>query len=368
MPLKIILSALVLSFSVHSRAVSFEEYAFDPSRGQTDVLIVMKDNKIIYERYANGYNFNRPHILHSLNKLFLNAFIGHLEKKKIISSTAPIKTAINDAYTSQLTVDSLMRMSSGIRTISDPDAIETIEPGIIRPIENIPENTFEYHLLKGLPLNRPHSDYNYGFYDNNLLIQYLENRFGEENLKSMLADFFSQFGFHQTHFFIQPSNRYLYANQATFLNSVLLKYNNKDKFQLSVSKQSAISSARDILALTKLYLENDNSIFSQKWRDDSLSCDVKHFIKSRKTRTFYSPFAYGRYWFLNKTHLDGFKAYMSLPESLVLIQGLRGQTVAIFPDQKLIYLRLAKDGAGSSFNREEHLNLLYKEFIKADDS
>ena len=258
-------------------------------------------------------------------------------------------------------------MSSGIRTVSDPDAIETIVPGIIRPIDNIPENIFEYHLLKGLPLNRPHSSYNYGFYDNNLLIQYLENRFGEYNLKNMLTEFFRKFGFYQTSFFIQPSNRYLYANHANFLNQILLKYNNKDKFQLSVSKQSAESSARDILTLTQLYLKNDNKIFSNKWREDTFTCDLHHFTNSRRKNSFYAPYAYGRYWFLNRTHLDGFKAYMSLPEDLALIQGLRGQTVAIFPTQNLIYLRLAEDGAGASFDREEHLNLLYKEFIKPDE-
>lgn len=345
-------------------AETFEEYAFDPSRGKTNVLIVMKDNKIIYEKYANGYDFNKPHILHSLNKLFLNAFLGHLEREKIISVSSPIKTSIRDVYSSQLTIDSLMRMSSGIRTLSDPDAIETIAPGIIRPIDNVPENIFEYHLLKGLPLNRPHSSYNYGFYDNNLLIQYLENRFGEYNLKKMLADFFQKFGFHHTSFLIQPSNRYLYANQANFLNKILLKHNNKDKFQLSVSKQTAESSARDILALTQLYLKNDNKIFNDKWREDTFTCDLNHFIKSRQKKSFYAPYAYGRYWFLNRTHLDGFKAYRSLPEDLALIQGLRGQTVAIFPGQNLIYLRLAEDGPASRFSREEHLNLLFNEFIQ----
>ena len=362
MKLITLLFFFTLSFSLF--ADSFESYSFDTSIGKTDVLIGLQNDKIIFEKYSNHFNFNTPHVLHSLNKLFLNALIGNLEKNNLLSVYQPIQNTINDAYTSKITIDALMRMSSGLRTFTDPDTMEAINPGIIRPLDIIPDKLYDFYLLKSLPLHPPHTSYNYCFYDNNLLIQHLEDRFGREKLHNMMLNFFDQYNFKETKIFINSSNKFLFDDYNSFLNKILMKYNLKDMFYLPISLQSGTSSAKDILSLAKLYLPMKNEIFTSKWKSDSFSSNPQDFIKSRTLSSFFAPYSYGRFWFLNTPHADGTKVYPLLPSDVAVIHGLKGQMLAIFPTQKAIYLRLAHDNRDSKFDREKSLNQFYSEFLK----
>ena len=63
-------------------------------------------------------------------------------------------------------------------------------------------------------------------------------------------------------------------------------------------------------------------------------------------------------------HTDGTKPYPELPNDVAVIHGLRGQTLAIFPTQNAIYLRMATDDLDSPFDRKKHLNLFFKEYLK----
>ncbi|MBC7712167.1 MAG: serine hydrolase [Rhizobacter sp.] len=332
--------------------------------GDTDVLIGIKNNKIIFEKYSNNYNYNRPHTLYSLNKLFLNAFVGNLEKNHLLSVTNPIPTSVNDAYTSKLTIDALMRMSSGLRTTNDPDTMESIEPGLLRPMNEFPESILDFYLLKSLPMYPPNTSFNYCFYDNNLLIQHLEDLFGREKFLNMLSTFLEKNNFKETNIIIKPSSDYLFDNYNSFLNTLLLKYNYKDMFHLTPSRQFGFSSPKDIIEMAKLYLDNSNNLFTAKWKSDSFQSNPKSFIKSRTMNSFFAPFAYGRFWFLNRPHTDGSKVYPALPDDVVVIHGLNGQILAIFPGQKAIYLRLSSDKPPFNFDREKSLNQFYAEFLK----
>ncbi|MBC7430339.1 MAG: serine hydrolase [Bacteriovorax sp.] len=362
--MKLLVFLFFITINYCSYAETFESYGFDKIVGDTDVLIGIQNEKIIFEKYANNFDYNRPHLLHSLNKLFLNAFIGNLEKNNLLSSSKHIEHSINDTFTSNLTIDALMRMSSGLRTLSDPGTMETIEPGLIRPINEIPENLFDYYLAKSLPMYPPNTSYNYCFYDNNLLIQHLEDLFGKIELNNMLITFLDKNNFSDTSIIIKPSNEYLFDDYNSFLNKLLLKNNFKDMFRLLISRQFGFSSPKDIIKLAKLYLKNRNNLFTTKWKSDTFLSDPKSFTKSRTLDSFFAPFAYGRFWFLNTPHTDGTKAYPMLPDDVAFIYGLKGQILAIFPSQNAIYLRLSSDEPKMRFNREKSLNQFYNEFLK----
>ena len=359
---------MILFFSTSSfiYADTFESYGFDTSKGNTNVLLGMKNDQIIYEKYSNGYDFKRPHILHSVNKIFLNAFLGNLEKEGLISINSPIDKLIHNTYSSKITIDSLMRMSSGMRAISDFESMDIVYPGLIRPTEEIPNNFFDFYLLKSLPMYAPDTHFNYGFHDNNLLILHLENIFGRYALKSMFMNFLLKFNFFDTKISIKEPEQFLFERYDSFLNKQILLNNTVDMFSIPPSLQFGSSSAKDILELAKLYLKRKNDVFSLKWRNDSLSCRPENFIESRTKQSFFAPYTYGRYWFLNLPHTNGQKPYPKLPSDLAIIYGLKGQVLAIFPSQNAIYLRLAKDTKNSKFDSEKHLNLFYDKFLKTN--
>jgi CubicO group peptidase (beta-lactamase class C family) len=144
------------------------------SSTQTTAFLVIKDDRLIYENYFNGYGRDSINTSFSVAKSFVSALIGIAIDQGLISSVDdPITKYIpelkdKDSRYSEITIGNLLSMSSGLRYVEEKtpfsdDARTYYDPNLravalSAVIEEQPGKTFHYnnynYLLLGIVLER----------------------------------------------------------------------------------------------------------------------------------------------------------------------------------------------------------------------
>lgn len=86
-------------------------------RTSTDAIVVLHKGEIVYESYANGNDFNTPHILMSATKAVVGLVTGILEHQGDIDLHTPVSTYIPQIHGTayqDVTLRQLLDMRSGI--------------------------------------------------------------------------------------------------------------------------------------------------------------------------------------------------------------------------------------------------------------
>ncbi|MCE9599243.1 MAG: beta-lactamase family protein [Spirochaetia bacterium] len=84
---------------------------------RTDGVVIVRDGKIVFEKYARGYTQDSPHLIWSSAKSFTSALVGIAIKEGRFSLTDPISKFYADAkegMKSEITVEHILQMSSGL--------------------------------------------------------------------------------------------------------------------------------------------------------------------------------------------------------------------------------------------------------------
>ncbi|MFB6299013.1 MAG: serine hydrolase domain-containing protein [Halobacteriales archaeon] len=140
----------------------------------TRAVVVIKDGRIVGERYASGYNKHTRHVSWSMGKSVTSALIGILinEGHFDVDDPAPIDAWQDDAR-SQITIADLLRMSSGLefrRSTDEPDvpsttagdhhhrvyceAMDVFDFVTSRPLEHEPNTVWRYRNCDTLSLGK----------------------------------------------------------------------------------------------------------------------------------------------------------------------------------------------------------------------
>jgi CubicO group peptidase (beta-lactamase class C family) len=90
----------------------------------TDGVVIMRDGKIIYEEYANGYTKDTPHITYSVSKSIGGTLVGMAIADGYMKLTESVCTYITkpasaDPKLCDTTVEDLLHMSSGLSWAED---------------------------------------------------------------------------------------------------------------------------------------------------------------------------------------------------------------------------------------------------------
>jgi len=315
----------------------------------SDVIIIYKDSDHKLKFYKNQIRPNTSLPIYSLSKMYLNLFIGHLEKLSIINTRESIFPNSHQLWETKLNVESLMRMESGYRCIDDYEGFEKIKAGIISPIKPS-DSHLQRFIQKCLPLYSPDTTYHYSFFDYNLLILHLIDKLGESQFKRLFSQFLNEkLNLKNTYFNINiPKDRFL-PNSYSVPPSILWMN----------------SSSEDLIKTAQFFLKEKNSNLIQiDWFKRTTSYNLNLFPLKPDLKDFYKQFTYGMLWFLNKPFMNQKKPYEKLPKDVFFIHGLKGQIIAVFPSERAIFLRLANDPMTNHFSREEILNYNYQKFIK----
>lgn len=91
-----------------------------PTLGETHALLIVQGGRITFERYGEGFDASSTHHSWSKAKSITQALIGILVKDGKLSIKAPADVPAwrNDAR-AEITLDQLLRMSSGLKFIED---------------------------------------------------------------------------------------------------------------------------------------------------------------------------------------------------------------------------------------------------------
>ena len=278
------------------------ENAFDKkgekNKRTRSVIVIYKD-KIIAEKYADGFDKNSKILGWSMTKSLTGTFFGILQKQgKInINDKAPITEWQNDERKS-ITINNLLQMNSGLEWEEDYGKISDVTKMLF-----IEEDMTKSQINKPL-VGKPNETWNYSSGTTNLLSGILRKQFKthQEYLDFWYSSLFDKIGMH----------------------SALTEVDMAGNF---VGSSYGWATTRDWAKFGLLYLHKGNwngeQIFDESW------------AKYVATPTNTSNGNYGAQFWLNA----GGK-FPNTPKDMYYASGFQGQMVAIFPSHDLVIVRM----------------------------
>ena len=290
----------------------------DPTNPRrTRAIVVVKDGKIIAERYGKGFSKDTLFQGWSMTKSVTNALLGILvEQGKLdIYVPAPVpEWQSPDDPRKAITIDQLIRMSSGLEFNED---YGDLTDGVTQMLYNQGDMA-AYAAAKPLEA-APDTVWNYSSGTANILMRIIRDTIGGD-----ITDYWA------------------FPPEALFhrigMNSAIIEPDASGTF---VGSSYMYTTARDWARFGLLYLQdgvwNGERILPEGWVDYT------------RTPTPPSLGEYGGMWWLNAS--DGgnptTKEWPNMPEDVYYAEGHDGQDVVIFPSQNMIVVRLSVSRNGA---------------------
>jgi CubicO group peptidase (beta-lactamase class C family) len=289
------------------------EDSFD-KKGQKDKrtrsVIVIYKNKIIAEKYEDGFNKNSKILGWSMTKSLTATYFGILQKqsKFDIMKPAPIAEWKNDER-SKITTNDLLHMNSGLEWEEDYGKISDVTKMLF-----IEEDMTKSQINKPL-VGKPNNTWNYSSGTTNLLSGILRKQFKthQEYLDFWYTNLLDKIG----------------------MNSAIVETDMVGNF---VGSSYGWATTRDWAKFGLLYLHKGNwngeQIFDESW------------AKYVATPTNTSNGQYGAQFWLNAGG-----RFPNAPKDMYYASGYQGQMVAIFPSHDLVIVRMGlKEDPEFDFN------------------
>ena len=273
------------------------------------VIVIYKD-KIIAEKYADGFDKNSRILGWSMTKSLTATYFGILQKqgKFDIMKSAPISEWKNDER-SKITINDLLHMNSGLEWEEDYGKISDVTKMLF-----IEEDMTKSQINKPL-VGKPNNTWNYSSGTTNLLSGILRKQFKthQEYLDFWYTNLLDKIG----------------------MNSAIVETDMAGNF---VGSSYGWATTRDWAKFGLLYLHKGNwngeQIFDESW------------AKYVATPTNTSNGNYGAQFWLNAGG-----RFPNAPKDMFYASGYQGQMVAIFPSHDLVIVRMGlKEDPEFDFN------------------
>ena len=262
------------------------------------VLVIYKD-KIIAEKYADGFDKNSKILGWSMTKSVTATYFGILQKqgKLDIMKPAPIAEWANDER-KKITVNDLLHMNSGLEWEEDYGKISDVTKMLF-----IAEDMTQSQIDKPF-VGKPNNTWNYSSGTTNLLSGILRKQFKthQEYLDFWYSSLLDKIG----------------------MNSALIEVDMAGNF---VGSSYGWATTRDWAKFGLLYLHKGNwngeQIFDESW--------ASYVAKPTNS----SNGKYGAHFWLNANG-----DFPDVPRDFYRCSGYQGQMVAIFPSNDLVVVRM----------------------------
>ena len=285
--------------------------AFDPavSKGRTTGVLVLRDGKVIAERYADGFGPLVPNRTWSVAKSIAGTLIGIAvaDGKLDPMKPAPVPEwrGFGDPRAA-ITLDQLLRMASGLGSDTAGNRTDAIYFG----------GTSVTEQAVGWPLVAPPASvFRYANNDTLLAVRALRSALGDENAYRQFPGdrLFRPLGMQHTTAGIDWQGNFVLSSQVW-------------------------STARDFARLGELW-RNDGV-----WQGKRLLPEgwVKYMTTPGGPQPATGP-GYGATLWL-------FGPKQGLPEGSYAAQGNRGQSIFVIPSARLVVVRRGEDQAGNAFD------------------
>ena len=297
---------------------------------KSDVLIVIKNGRIVSETYTNNYKMNQRHMLWSLSKSFSSVIAGVAVKLGFISLDERVYKhypQLNNHYGRNLTVRHILNMSSGFNWYEEHPQNILLSDSIYGLYSKLGAFSGAQYVLGLEHKYFPGRRFNYASGDPNLLLDYIRRAIGDDHVY----------------------DRFIWDELADRIGMKSLVFN-KDMSGTFLGSHGAWSTPRDYARIGQLMLNNGNwngaQILPENWVEFSTTiAPALYQAKSEKSVMRLNREAYGAYWWLNKKlPINKTRPFPDAPSNVYAGMGFRGQTLAILPDQDMVVLRLGSDG------------------------
>lgn len=293
----------------------------EPEIKKTRTVLVSYKNKIIAEKYAEGFNEKTPILGWSMTKSIISTLYGILEYQgKIdLNQPAPIQAWKNDDR-KNITINHLLRMQSGLAWDEDYSTISDVTKMLFLDADMTKAQEEKKAIAK------PTEIWNYSSGTSNLLSGILRKQFKnhQEYLDFPYKALIDRIG----------------------MNSMLIEADMNGTY---VGSSYAWATTRDWAKFGILYLNKGNwngvQLFDENW------------VNYITTPTKNSNGTYGGHFWLNA---DG--KYPDVPRDLFSANGFQGQRVFIIPSKDLVIVR-----TGLAEEPEFNINTFLSEIISAID-
>lgn len=287
---------------------------------QTRALIVLKNDSIIAEKYAPGFDKNTKILGWSMTKSITNALIGILVKKGQlkINKTGLFEEWLDDKRRN-ISIDHLLRMNSGLEWEED---YKSISPATKMLFQN--KDMGQFALSKKLEFD-PGSYWEYSSGTTNILSKLIRKQFNSQQayLDFPYVELFNKLGIASFELETDASGHY-----------VLSSY--------------CYGTPRDWAKMGMLYANNgvveDDSLFTQDW----VAYSTAPTSNSENGK-------YGAHFWLN-TNQNELK---DLPSDIYKFSGFEGQYVYIIPSKDIIVVRMGLS-KGPPFDINGVMKLIYE--------
>ena len=278
----------------------------------TKAMVVIHHGKLVAERYDEGVNPETPLIGWSMTKSITNMLLGILVRDGLLDiyEPAPVPEwqASTDDPRSKITIDQLLRMSSGLRFNEDYD----LYSDVTRMLSNEPDMA---HFAASMPLNDPETRpiWSYSSGTTNILARVV--RTIAESRGQTFSSFMQQR-------LLTPLG----------ITSALIEL---DASGTPVGSSYMYASARDWAKLGQLALNNG------RWADQQLLPEDWITYSTTPTETN-SRNNYGAHFWLNQDPDDSEsdRSFPHLPPDAYAMEGYQNQYVFVIPSQDLVVVRL----------------------------
>lgn len=273
-----------------------------PTLGETHALLVVQGGRITFERYGEGFESSSTHHSWSKAKSITQALIGLIVKdgRLDISAPADVPAWANDAR-SAITLDQLLRMSSGLKFIEDYAPGGGPSDVIAMLFQEGKDDVAAYAAAQPLE-HAPGTHWSYASGTTNIVSRIAAralNAYGDDFKRFMGTRLFQPLG----------------------IQSAIPRF---DKAGVFIGSSYCFMTARDFARFGLLYLRDG------MW--DGRRILPEGWVDYARTPTFQQPGAgdnrYGAHWWLDLAGPGSFSA-----------NGYDGQYTLIAPDRDLIIVR-----------------------------
>ncbi len=281
---------------ITSRVLDNSQYG-----GKTSAVVVIKNGKILTEKYKNGHDLHTAQRTWSVAKSIAGTLIGHSVQEGFSDVNAPAKILewmkFGDPRSS-ITLDHLMRMSSGLTSDTAGNRTDPIYMGGA----SVTERTTSWPLLY-----KPGTRFRYANNDTLLAVHAARSgRFDPDF-------FFEKIGMTRTYAETDWQDNYILSSQVW-------------------------TTARDLGRMGMLYLNNGvwngERLLPENWRD---------YVSTPSGPQPDREFGYGAtFWLMNKTN--------GVPTDTFAGFGNRGQYLVIIPSRDLVIVRRGYDTRENRFD------------------
>ncbi|PCJ19492.1 MAG: serine hydrolase [Candidatus Cloacimonadota bacterium] len=306
-----------------------DKYTFSKSEGyQTDSLLVIHNDKIIFEKFDNGYKKNQKHRIWSISKSISALLIGIAIEQKLLSLDDLVHQyypMVNKKYSDKLKLKHLMQMSSGFDW-SEGYESNPLNSDVINMLyinQHIDMATYTASRSFKYP---PGKTFHYSSGETNLIMGILKKTMNKKKYDNYPWEkLFDPIG----------------IKTATW---------QRDLSGTFVGSSYLFMSPQDLARVAYLVLHqgmwNNKQIVSKSFIEYlfNLAPSILSTVLKGKDHND----SYGAQWWLNKDIKSKKKkrSFKSAPEDTILGLGHHGQLMIIIPSEDLIIIRYASDKDG----------------------